>query len=249
MSTPTKARGKRALPSVPFNRAAGTDRIVTTTPKSSHAISKKTDLNSARVDVMKNRNYTSQQKQKNGPIMSSKAPSSELLSRRKDLSSSESGSNTSSPLNISPSVTRKATVGPVVAEIIDKFSSTTVERNDVKEETSETVSTEKKIARVLPMTPEFIDEHLITDTESDPSSTKRYEPSSLIINKLQSTLGLISNNDGVKGSEIKLDRAVLQSNVVVTPSISTTPDQVFSADGEEGSSVRVGVRVRPFLPR
>lgn len=248
MSTPTKARGKRALPSVPFNRAAGTDRIVTTTPKSSHAISKKTDLNSARVDVMKNRNYTSQQKQKNGPIMSSKAPSSESLSRRKDLSSSESGSNTSSPLN-SPSVTRKATVGPVVAEIIDKFSSTTVERNDAKEETSETISTEKKIARVLPMTPEFIDEHLITNTESDPSSTKRYEPSSLIINKLQSTLGLISNNDGVKGSEIKLDRAVLQSNVVVTPSISTTPEQVFSADGEEGSSVRVGVRVRPFLPR
>ena len=56
MSTPTKARGKRALPSLPSNRAASSDRMVTTTPKSSKVISKKTNLDSARVDVTKNRN-------------------------------------------------------------------------------------------------------------------------------------------------------------------------------------------------
>ena len=94
MSTPTKARGKRTLPNVPLNRAASVDRIVTTTPKST--ISKRTDFHSASGDVKKNRNCSSQQQQKNGAIMNSKIPS-ELCSRRKDLSSSDSGSNTSSP--------------------------------------------------------------------------------------------------------------------------------------------------------
>lgn len=249
MSTPTKTRGKRALPSLPSNRAASSDRMVTTTPKSSKVISKKTNLDSARVDVTKNRNYPSQQKQKNGTIMNSKAPSTELISRRKDLSSSESGSNTSSPLN-SPRATRKATVGPMVAGIIDKFSSTSQtsgEGNVVKEETSGTIGSEKKIARVLPMTPQFIEEHLVTNTESDPSSTKPYDDSSLIINKLQSTLGLLKGNDGGKGFEDKMDAGVPPA---LKPSMSTAPQQVSSADGDgEGSSVRVGVRVRPFLPR
>ncbi|RMX47546.1 hypothetical protein pdam_00019081 [Pocillopora damicornis] len=222
--------------------------MVTTTPKSSKVISKKTNLDSARVDVTKNRNYPSQQKQKNGTIMNSKAPSTELISRRKDLSSSESGSNTSSPLN-SPRATRKATVGPMVAGIIDKFSSTSQtsgEGNVVKEETSGTIGSEKKIARVLPMTPQFIEEHLVTNTESDPSSTKPYDDSSLIINKLQSTLGLLKGNDGGKGFEDKMDSGVPPA---LKPSMSTAPQQVSSADGDgEGSSVRVGVRVRPFLP-
>lgn len=256
MSTPTKARGKRgirALPNIPVNRAAtSVDRIVTTTPKSSPTISKRTDFNSACVDVIKNRNCTSQQP-KNGPIMNLKVPS-ELCSRRKDLSSSESGSNTSSPFG-SPRATRKATVGPMVAEIIDKFSTgshetTSVEENDVKEET---VSTEKKIARVLPMTPQFIEEHLIADDE--PSSTKHNEETSLIINKLQAALGLNNNFDAVKGSltpknsEIKIAPGVLQAKLAGTPSISTTPQQPFPADDGEGSSIRVGVRVRPLLPR
>lgn len=249
MSTPTKTRGKRALPSLPSNKAASSDRMVTTTPKSSKVISKKTNLDSARVDVTKNRNFPSQQKQKNGTIMNSKAPSTELISRRKDLSSSESGSNTSSPLN-SPRATRKATVGPMVVGIIDKFSSTSQtsgEGNVVKEETSGTIGSEKKIARVLPMTPQFIEEHLVTNTESDPSSTKPYDDSSLIINKLQSTLGLLKGNDGGKGFEDKRDSGVPPA---LKPSMSTAPQQVSSADGDgEGSSVRVGVRVRPFLPR
>lgn len=253
MSTPTKARGKRALPNVPGNRAAGVDRIVTTTPKST--ISKRTDFDSESVDVIKNRSCSSRQQQKNGPIMNSKIPS-ELFSRRKDLSSSESGSNTSSPYN-SPRATRKGTVGPTVADIIDKFSTgsqkTTVkEGNDLKEDTS---STEKKIARVLPMTPQFIEEHLIEDTTDKPSSTTHDEEYSLKISKLPPGLLQNNNNDGVKGSmtsknsvnEIALD--VLRAKLAGTPSVSTTPQQPSSGDDGEGSSVRVGVRVRPFLPR
>lgn len=250
MSTPTKARGKRTLPNVPLNRAASVDRIVTTTPKST--ISKRTDFNSVSGDVKKNRNCNSQQQQKNGPIMNSKVPS-ELCSRRKDLSSSDSGSNTSSPYN-SPRSTRKGTVGPVVANIIDKFSTgshktTVMEGNDAKEEAG---STEKKIARVLPMTPHFIEEHLITNPEDEPSSTKHMykEEYSLKINKLQSALELNNGNDVLKGlvtaktSEINA-LGVLQAKM----GVSTTPQQPFSGDDGEGSSVRVGVRVRPFLPR
>lgn len=253
MSTPTKTRGKRALPNIPLNRAASVDRIVTTTPKST--ISKRTNFDSACVDVKKNRNCTSQQQQKNGPIMNSKTSKvpSELCSRGKDLSSSDSGSNTSSPFN-SPRATRKGTVGPVVANIIDKFSTgsqktTAMEGNDVKEEAG---TTEKKIARVLPMTPQFIEEHLITNTEDEPSFTKHKEEHSWKINKLQSALGL-NNNDGLKGlltpknSEINAP-GVLQAKMAGT-SISTTPQQPSSGDDGEGSSVRVGVRVRPFLPR
>ena len=253
MSTPTKSRGKRALPNIPLNRAASDDRIVTTTPKST--ISKRTDFDSACVDVKKNRSCSSQQQRKNGPIMNSKVPS-ELFSRRKDLSSSESGSNTSSPFN-SPRATRKGTVGPMVADIIDKFSNgsqktTGMEGNDVKEDTT---STEKKIARVLPMTPQFIEEHLITNTADDPLSTKHEEEYSLKISKLQSGLLQNNNNDGMKGSMIlknsenKIALDVLQAKMAGTPSISTTPQQPFSGDDGEGSSVRVGVRVRPFLPR
>lgn len=252
MSTPTKARGKRALPNVPLNRAASVDRIVTTTPKST--ISKRTDFDSACGDVKKNRNCNSQQQQKNGPIMNSKV-SSELCSRRKDLSSSDSGSNTSSPYN-SPRATRKGTVGPVVANIADKFSTgphktTVMEGNEAKEEAG---STEKKIARVLPMTPQFIEEHLITNPEDKPSSTKHEEEYSLKINKLQSALELNNGNAVLKGlltpktSEINA-LGVLQAKMAGTPSISTTPQQPFSGDDGEGSSVRVGVRVRPFLPR
>lgn len=252
MSTPTKARGKRALPNVPLNRAASVDRIVTTTPKST--IAKRTNFDSACVDVKKNRNCTSQQQQKNGPIMNSKVPS-ELCSRRKDLSSSDSGSNTSSPFN-SPRATRKGTVGPVVANIIDKFSTgsqktTAMAGNDVVKE--EAGTTEKKIARVLPMTPQFIEEHLITNTEDEPSCAKHKEEYSWKINKLQSALGL-NNNDGLKGlltpknSEINAP-GVLQAKMAGTPSISTTSQQPSSGDDGEGSSVRVGVRVRPFLPR
>lgn len=249
MSTPTKARGKRALPNVPLNRAASVDRIVTTTPKIS-TISKRTDFDSASGDVKKNRNCSSQQQQKNGPIVNSKVPS-ELCSRRKDLSSSDSGSNTSSPYN-SPRATRKGTVGPVVANIIDKFSTGShkpmvLEGNDVKEEAG---STEKKIARVLPMTPQFIEEHLITNPEDESSSTKHKEEYSLKINKLQSALELNNGIDVLKGlvtaktSEINA-LSLLQAKMAV----STTPQQPFSGDDGEGSSVRVGVRVRPFLPR
>ena len=253
MSTPTKARGKRALPNVPLNRTASVDRIVTTTPKST--ISKRTDFDSACVDVIKNRSCNSQQRQKNGPIMNSKV-TSELFSRRKDLSSSESGSNTSSPYN-SPRATRKGTVGPMVADIIDKFSNgsqktTVIEGNDVKEDTS---STEKKIARVLPMTPQFIEEHLIGDTADKPSSTTHDEEYSLKITKLPSGLSQ-NNDDGMKGLmssknyENKISALdVLQAKLAGTPSVSTTPQQPFSGDDGEGSSVRVGVRVRPFLPR
>lgn len=253
MSTPTKPRGKRALPNVPLNRAASVDRIVTTTPKST--ISKRTiNFDSACGDVKKNRNCNSQQQQKNGPIMNSKVPS-ELCSRRKDLSSSDSGSNTSSPFN-SPRTTRKGTVGPVVANNIDQFSTgsrkaTVMEGNDAKDETG---STEKKIARVLPMTPQFIEEHLITNTEDEPSSTKFKEEHSLKIDKLQSALKLNNSNDVLRGlltpknSEINA-LGVLQGKMAGTPSISTTPQEPFSGDDGEGSSVRVGVRVRPFLPR
>lgn len=249
MSTPTKARGKRALPNVPLNRAASVDRIVTATAKST--ISKRTDFDSASGDVKKNRNCNSQQQQKSGPITNSKVPS-ELCSRRKELSSSDSGSNTSSPYN-SPRPTRKGTVGPVVANIVDKFSTgshkaTVMEVNDAKEEAPG--STEKKIARVLPMTPQFIEEHLITNPEDEPSSTKHKEEYSLKINKLKSALELNNGNDVLKGlvtpktSEINAP-GVLQAKMAV----STTPQQPFSGDDCEGSSVRVGVRVRPFLPR
>lgn len=254
MSTPTKARGKRALPNIPLSRAAvSVDRIVTTTPKST--ISKRTDFDSACVDVIKDRSCISQQQHKNGPIMNSKVPS-ELFSRRKDLSSSESGSNTSSPFN-SPRATRKGTVGPMVADIIDKFSNgshktTAMEGNDINEDS---VSTEKKIARVLPMTPQFIEEHLITNTTDDPSSSKHNEEYSLKISKLQSGLLQNDNNEGMKdsmtpkNSENKIAPGVLQAKMAGTPSVSTTPQQPFSGDDGEGSSVRVGVRVRPFLPR
>ena len=253
MSTPTKARGKRALPNVPLNRAASVDRIVTTTPKST--ISKRSKFDSACDDVKKNRNYNSQQQQKNGPIINSKVPS-ELCSRRKDLSSSDtSGSNTSSPFN-SPRTTRKGTVAPAVANIIDKFSTgshktTAMEGNDAKDEAG---STEKKIARVLPMTPQFIEEQLNTNTEDESSSTKHKEEYSLKINKMQSALELNSTNDVLRGlltpksSEINA-LGVLQAKMAGTPSISTTPQQPFCGDDGEGSSVRVGVRVRPFLPR
>lgn len=254
MSTPTKARSKRALPTVPLDRGANADRIVTRTPKSAGTISKKLDVEPARVDVTKNRNCTSQRQlqRKNDPKMNSKLRS-ELWSRTKDLSSSESGSNTSSPLN-SPRETRKATVAPMVAQIIDKFSvgsqgTAPLERLDTKEES---LNTEKKIARVLPMTPQFLEEHI-----ADPASEHLYTKSdvdskaNLKITDLQSALEVNKDIDEVKGSiapswnKNALD--VFQAKEVVTPTVPTTPQQPL--DDSEGSSVRVGVRVRPFLPR
>lgn len=256
MSTPTKGRSKRALPSVPLERATSVDRIVTGTPKSARNISKRVDVEPACVDVIKSRNFASQHQhqQMDGPNMNSKLRS-ELCSKRKDLSSSESGSNTSSPYNSgynSPRETRKATVAPMVAQIIDKFSqeSNSTDRSDTS------FSTEKKIARVLPMTPHFLEEH-ITNPANEPLVTKHGEESiaNLKITNLQSALVEgNNNNDEVKtnftpstGSKNVLD--VFQAKLAGTPSsVSTTPQRPPVDDGE-GSSVRVGVRVRPFLPR
>ena len=260
MSTPTKARSKRALPSVPLERAASVDRIVTGTPKSVRNVSKRLDgynVEPTCVDVPKNRNFASQQQQqqKSGPNMNSKLRS-ELCSRRKDLSSSESGSNASSPFD-SPRETRKAAaVAPIVAQIIDKFNSgfqetSSLETNDVKEES---VNTEKKIARVLPMTPQFLEDHT-SNYENEPFPTKHAVESitNLKITNLQSALEDNNNSDEVKGSfahsRSKNVLDLLQAKLAGTPkSVSTTPHQPPVEDGE-GSSVRVGVRVRPFLPR
>lgn len=254
MSTPTKARSKRALPTVPLGRTANADRIVTGTPKSAGTISKKLDVEPARVDVIKNRNCTSQRQlqRKNDPKMNSKLRS-ELWSRTKDLSSSESGSNTSSPLN-SPRGTRKATVAPMVAQIIDKFSvgsqgTTPLERLDTKEES---LSTEKKVARVLPMTPQFLEEHIANPANEDLYTKNDVDSkANLKITDLQSALEVNKDIDEVKGSiapsRNKNAHDVFQAKEVVTPSVMTTPQKPL--DDSEGTSVRVGVRVRPFLPR
>ena len=256
MSTPTKARSKRALPTVPLDRDRGVnaDRIVTGTPKSACTISKKLDVEPARVDVIKNRNCVSQQQlQKRTDTKTNSKLRSELCSRTKDLSSSESGSNTSSPFG-SPRETRKATVAPMVAKIIDKFSggsqgTTPLGRLDSKEES---LSTEKKIARVLPMTPQFLEEH-IADPANEHLCTKNDVDSkaNLKITDLQSTVEVNKDIDEVKGSiapaRNKNVLDVFQAKEVGTPSVTTTPQQPLV--DSEGSSVRVGVRVRPFLPR
>lgn len=250
MSTPTKARSKRALPSVPLERAASVDRIVTGTLKSAR---RKVDvqLEPTGADVTKYRSRsTSQPQQKSALNMNSKLRS-ESFSRRKDLSSSESGSGNSSPYN-SPRETRKATVAPMVAQIIDKFNngSQEEERLEVKEES---FGTEKKIARVLPMTPHFLDEH----TNELPPSTKHsdIDPiADLKITNLQSMEKVNSHGDEkLKGSFIPPGKenvlGVIQPKMARTPSsVTQTPYQPL-ADEAEGSSVRVGVRVRPFLPR
>lgn len=248
MSTPTKGRSKRALPNVPLERAASADRIVTGTPKS-RTISKRLDVETASVNVQKNRSSASQRQlqSKKDPNMNSKLRS-DVSSRRKDLSSSDSGSNTSSPYN-SPRETRKATVAPMVAQIIDKFSSgsqetTSLGKKDVKEES---LSTEKKIARVLPMTPQFLEEHIINPTHDDPLSTKKDVESidNLKVDDLQSKIAELKGSFTPAGSKNAFD--VIQSKSAGTPSkIMTTPQLV---DDAEGSSVRVGVRVRPLLPR
>lgn len=249
MSTPTKARSKRALPSVPLERAASVDRIVTGTLKSAR---RKVDvqLEPTGADVTKYRSRsTSQPQQKSALNMNSKLRS-EPFSRRKDLSSSESGSGNSSPYN-SPRETRKATVAPMVAQIIDKFNNgsqetKSEERFEVKEES---FGTEKKIARVLPMTPHFLDEH----TSEEPPSTK-HSIADLKITNLQSMEKVNSHGDEkLKGSFIPPGKenvlGVIQPKMAGTPSsVTQTPYQPL-ADEAEGSSVRVGVRVRPFLPR
>ncbi|KAM7447173.1 the TRAFAC class myosin-kinesin ATPase superfamily [Porites harrisoni] len=254
MSTPTKARSKRALPSVPLQRAASVDRIVTGTLKSAR---RKVDvqLEPTGADVTKYRSRsTSQPQQKSALNMNSKLRS-EPFSRRKDLSSSESGSGNSSPYN-SPRETRKATVAPMVAQIIDKFNNgsqetKSEERFEVKEES---FGTEKKIARVLPMTPHFLDEHT---TNEQPPCTKQSDIDSIAdlkITNLQSMEKVNSHGDEkLKGSFIPPGKenvlGVIQPKMAGTPSsVTQTPYQPL-ADEAEGSSVRVGVRVRPFLPR
>ena len=254
MSTPTKARSKRALPSVPLERAASVDRMVTGTLKSAR---RKVDvqLEPIGADVTKYRSRsTSQPLQKSALNMNSKLRS-EPFSRRNDLSSSESGSGNSSPYN-SPRETRKATVAPMVAQIIDKFNNgsqetKSEERVDIKEES---FGTEKKIARVLPMTPHFLDEHT---TNEQPQSTKQSDVDSIAdlkITNLQSMEKVNSHGDEkLKGSFIPPRKenvlGVIQPKMAGTPSsVTQTPYQPL-ADEAEGSSVRVGVRVRPFLPR
>ena len=256
MSTPTKARSKRALPSVPMERTASVDRMVTGTLKSAR---RKVDvqLEPTGADVTKYRSRsTSQPQQKSALNMNSKLRS-ESFSRRKDLSSSESGSGNSSPYN-SPRETRKATVAPMVAQIIDKFNNgsqetKSEERVEVKEES---FGTEKKIARVLPMTPHFLDEH--TTNEQSPS-TKQIRSdidsiANLKISNLQSMEKVNSLGDEkLKGSFIPPGKEnvldVIQPKMAGTPwTVTKTPYQPL-ADEAEGSSVRVGVRVRPFLPR
>ena len=253
MSTPTKTRSKRALPSVPLERAASVDRMVTGTLKSAR---RKVDvqLEPTGADVTKYRSRsTSQPQQKSAVNMNSKLRS-EPFSRRKDLSLSESGSGNSSPYN-SPRETRKATVAPMVAQIIDKFNNgsqetKSEERVVVKEES---FGTEKKIARVLPMTPHFLDEH----TNEQPPSTKHSDIDSIVdlkITNLQSMEKVNSHGDEkLKGSFIPSGKenvlGVIQPKMAGTPSsVTQTPYQPL-ADEAEGSSVRVGVRVRPFLPR
>ena len=253
MSTPTKARSKRALPSVPLARAASVDRIVTGTLKSARR-KIGVQLEPTGADVTKYRSRsTSQPQQKSALNMNSKLRS-EPFSRRKDLSSSESGSGNSSPYN-SPRETRKATVAPMVAPIIDKFNNgsqetRSEERLEVKEEF---FGTEKKIARVLPMTPHFLDEH----TNEQPPSTKHSDIDSIAdlkITNLQSMEKVNSHGDEkLKGSFIPPGKenglGVIQPKMAGTPSsVTQTPYQPL-ADEAEGSSVRVGVRVRPFLPR
>ena len=253
MSTPTKARSKRALPSVPLERAASVDRIVTGTLKSAR---RKVDvqLEPIGADVTKYRSRsTSQPQQKSALNMNSKLRS-EPFSRRKDLSSSESGSGNSSPYN-SPRETRKAAVAPMVAQIIDKFNNgsqeiRSEERLEVKEES---FGTEKKIARVLPMTPHFLDEH----TNEQPPSTKHSDIDSIAnlkISNLQSMEKVSSHGDEkLKGSFIPPGKEnvldVIQPKLAGTPSSVTKTPYQPPADEAEGSSVRVGVRVRPFLPR
>lgn len=254
MSTPTKARSKRALPSVPLERTASVDRIVTGTLKSAR---RKVDvqLEPTGADVTKYRSRSTSQPQQTSALNMNSKLRSEPFSRRKDLSSSESGSGNSSPYN-SPRETRKATVAPMVAQIIDKFNNgsqetKSEERFEVKEES---FGTEKKIARVLPMTPHFLDEHT---TNEQPPCTKQSDIDSIAdlkITNLQSMEKVNSHGDEkLKGSFIPPGKenvlGVIQPKMAGTPSsVTQTPYQPL-ADEAEGSSVRVGVRVRPFLPR
>lgn len=256
MSTPTKARSKRALPSVPLERAASVDRMVTGTLKSARR-KVNVQLEPTGADVTKYRSRsTSQPQQKSALNMNSKLRS-ESFSRRKDLSSSESGSGNSSPYN-SPRETRKATVAPMVAQIIDKFNNGSQETKseETVEVKEESFGTEKKIARVLPMTPHFLDEH--TTNEQSPSTKQIGSDidsiANLKISNLQSVeKGNSHGDEKLKGSFIPPGKEnvlnVIQTKMAGTPSsVTKTPYQPL-ADEAEGSSVRVGVRVRPFLPR
>lgn len=253
MSTPTKARSKRALPSVPLQRAASTDRIVTGTPKS-RSISKRLDCESSPVDVLRKRNHVSNREQQPKIDKGTEANiRSELSSRRKDLSSSDGGLT----FVDSERETPKVAVAPMIAKKVDEFScgsketTTTVEQIDTKEEQ---VSTEKKIARVLPMTPWFLEEHTSQPTnEQEPLVSKNVGGPELMdklkITKLQSSLeDYITKIEG-KGTltPSKNIMDAVQSKVAGTPSIAQTTPQLV--DDAEGSSVRVGVRVRPLLPR
>lgn len=255
MSTPTKARSKRALPSVPLQRAASTDRIVTGTPKS-RVISKRLDSESSSVDVLRNRNNVSSRQQQPKIDKGTGANiRSELSSRRKDLPSSDGGLT----FVDSERETRKIAVAPMIAKKVDEFScgsketTTTVEQIDTKEEQ---VSTEKKIARVLPMTPWFLEEHTSQPAnEQEPLVSKSVGGPELIdklkITKLHSSLeDYVTKIEG-KGTltPCKNIMDAVPSKMAGTPSIAQTIPQQPLVEDAEGSSVRVGVRVRPLLPR
>ncbi|XP_074614854.1 kinesin-like protein KIF14 [Acropora palmata] len=255
MSTPTKARSKRALPSVPLQRAASTDRIVTSTPKS-RVISKRLDCESSPVDVLRNRNHVSSRQQQPKIDKGTGANiRSELSSRRKDLSSIDGGLT----FVDSERETRKIAVAPMIAKKVDVFScgsketSTTVEQIDTKEEQ---VSTEKKIARVLPMTPWFLEEHTSQPANEQEPLVSKSVGGPELIDKLKTTKLHSSLEDYVTKIEgkgtltpCKNIMDAVPSKMAGTPSIAQTiPQQPFVEDAE-GSSVRVGVRVRPLLPR
>ncbi|XP_068734565.1 kinesin-like protein KIF14 isoform X1 [Montipora capricornis] len=255
MTTPTKGRSKRALPSVPIQRAASTDRIDTGTPKS-RSLSKKLDFENSSVDAIRNRKCSSNRPQQPKSVPGTDTTlRSKLSSRRKDPSSSESGSNASTPCD-SPKETRKAAVAPTVAKMVDKFSSGSKEtislgRIDTKEDQ---VNTEKKIARVLPMTPWFLEAHISQpENEQELISKNDGELIDLKITELKSTMGDDNNQIETKGtltpSGNKNIFDGLQSKLAGTPSFTKTTPQQPLVDDAEGSSIRVGVRVRPLLPR
>ena len=255
MSTPTKARSKRALPSVPLQRAASTDHIVTGTPKS-RVISKRLDCESSSVDVLRNRNHVSSRQQQPKIDKGTGANiRSELSSRRKDLSSSDGGLT----FVDSERETRKIAVAPMIAKKVDEFScgsketSTTVEQIDTKEEQ---VSTEKKIARVLPMTPWFLEEHTSQPANEQEPLVSKSVGGPELIDKLKTTKLHSSLEDYVTKIEgkgtltpCKNIMDAVPSKMAGTPSIAQTIPQQALVEDAEGSSVRVGVRVRPLLPR
>ena len=252
MSAP-RTRNKRALPSVPLTRSGSVDRIVTETPKSTRVTSRKIDLDSRFSDVRKS--SLPLLAQKNTTDFESKIRSALPYRLNNQSSASNSSSNTSSPHG-SPRINRKLAVAPMVGEIIDKLSTNhdivTADRTDRKEDTS---YTEKKIARVLPMTPRFVGGHT-ANTDAPCLSQDDGEPK------------IHKNHNHLHRSEFGCDRDALKSSVTAKKSeinniptgfhakfpeteyVARTPHQPFvTDDSEEGCSVRVGVRVRPLLPR